>query len=133
MTKSPIPTKPQIPNPNTDGRIKPYALKERTFEFAVHVLQPTAGLPATPEALEIRRQLAASAMSIGANVEEGDGAASKQDKRKSFVVARKEAREARYWLRLIGRLWPTAAGSELEAQEAGELINILSTIIERLS
>ncbi len=133
MTKSQIPTKPQIQNPNPDGARKPYDLRERTFEFALRVLRITARLPGTPEAIEVRSQLCGAATSIGANIEEGDGSISKADKRKSFVVARKEAREARYWLRIVERVWPEIAGAREEVAEATEILNILSVIIEKLS
>jgi four helix bundle protein len=47
-------------------------------------------------------QLVDSATSIGANLEEAAGGQSKADFIAKACVARKEAREARYWLRVAG-------------------------------
>jgi four helix bundle protein len=49
----------------------------------------------------IRTQLAKAGTSIGANVEEADGALTKKDFVNKIAIARKEAKETRYWLRLI--------------------------------
>ncbi|HLF92245.1 MAG TPA: four helix bundle protein [Planctomycetota bacterium] len=111
---------------------KPYDIRERTLQFALRILEITGRLPETPEGKVVRQQLAAAGTSIGANVEEADGAVSKADKRKSLVVARKETREVRYWLRLIERKWAALVDVTADIIESGELLNILSTMVSRL-
>lgn len=81
---------------------------------------------------KIADQLARSGSSIGANVEEADGAVSRADKKQAFVIARKEAREARYWLRLIDRIMGAKVPVRADVDEASELVYILSAIIYKL-
>ena len=52
------------------------------------------------------RQLVRGATSIGANYCEADEAESKKDFRHKIALCRKEARETRYWLRLIAKACP---------------------------
>ena len=49
----------------------------------------------------ISKQLLKSATSIGANVEEATAAQSKRDFISKMSIASKEARETKYWLRLL--------------------------------
>jgi len=112
---------------------KPYDLKEPTFLFALRILKIAAMLPANNEARIVRRPLARSGPSIGSNVEEADGASTKPEKRRIFVIARREAREARYWLRIILHLWSPGVSVEADVAEASEIVNILSAIIGKLA
>lgn len=52
--------------------------------------------------------------------------------RRAFVIARKEAREARYWLRLIDRMLGKKIPVRPDINEASELVYILSAIISKL-
>jgi four helix bundle protein len=99
----------------------------------VRILEITAALPETSEGRVVRQQLGAAGTSVGANVEEADGAISKLDQRKSLVVARKEIREVRYWLRIIDYRWKKALDVLADIGESTELLNILSTMTARLS
>ena len=70
-----------------------------------------------------------SGTSIGANLEEADGGESKPDFRHKVGVARKEAKESRYWLRLIAyaeRRVQESASPLIE--ESTQLVAILTTI-----
>ena len=80
---------------------KIYDLKERTFKFAQRILDIVENLPHRPYCEVIRKQLAGSGTSIGANVEEADGTITRKDFVNKMVIARKEAKETRYWLKLI--------------------------------
>lgn len=125
-----------IPNSNVaagaGAKRPPFDLKERSFDFAVRMLPVAAMLPRDGEAAIVRRQLARSGSSIGANIEEADGASSKADKRKGFVIARKEAREVRYWLRITAHLWGASVKVDADVAEASELVKILSAIIAKM-
>ena len=110
---------------------KPYDIRERTMQFALRVLEISGKLPEKREGYAVRDQFVRSGTSIGANVEEADGAVSKADKRKSLVIARKECRETRYWLNLIVRKWgPKELSNDIG--EATEILYILSSIITKL-
>jgi four helix bundle protein len=114
-----------------EGSSKPYNLRERTFIFARRILDITAQLPKVTEGDVIRTQLVKSGTSIGANTEEADGASTKRDFRNKISIARKEAKETHYWLRLVsGKFIPTEEISG-DIQEVHELIRIMSTILDK--
>jgi four helix bundle protein len=112
---------------------KPYDIRERAFLFSIRLLDFCALLPSSPEALVVRHQLARCGTSVGANLEEADGTISKADRRKSLVIARKEALESRYWLRIVQYKWPTSPDARPHLQEAAEIVRILSRLIHLLS
>jgi four helix bundle protein len=106
--------KPQIPSAGREDQMAtPNDIRERTFQFAVRVVSLVKSLPRTPEAQELGRQLLRSGTSIGANVQEADGAESKRDFVHKMSIARKEARETCYWLRLL-----QVSGEQQEELEA---------------
>lgn len=80
------------------------------------------------------RQYLRSATSIGANLEEADVAETKRDFIHKNRIALKEARESRYWLRLIveSGILPDSKMSSL-IQETTELIAILTSIVKKSS
>jgi four helix bundle protein len=112
---------------------KPYDIRERAFLFSLQILDVSGRLPSTPEAFVVRQQLARCGTSVGANLEEADGTVSKADRRKSLVIARKEALETRYWLRIAAYRYPAAAQLQPSIQEASEILKILSRLIQLLS
>jgi len=129
--------KSQIPNSSGPSKLgttdpKPYDLRERAMVFAIRMVKVAASLPENNEATIVRRQIARSGTSIGADIEEADGAESRPDKRRSFTIARKEVRETRDWLRILQRLWAPNMKVDADILEATELPNILSTIIRKL-
>ena len=129
-SESQNPNPNEIPRPKSQPgpKRKPFDLRERTFEFAVRVLYISGTLPREGHGPMISGQLARSGASVGANSEEADGAATRADKRKTFIVARKEAREVRYWLRIIDRLRGEKLPVRADIQEA----TVLSAIVDKL-
>jgi len=109
---------------------KEYDIKDRTFRFAQRVLEIVGMLPKAAECDIIRRQLAKAGTSVGANVEEADGALSKKDFINKMGIARREAKESRYWLRLISGRYIDEDRIAKDIIEANEIKNILSSIIE---
>jgi four helix bundle protein len=110
---------------------KPLEICERTFQFALRIVKLCDFLNSTPGvSRELARQLVRSGTSIGANVEESQAAQSTADFIHKLEISLKEARETRYWLRLLvaaeivssSRLVPLL-------NEANELIKILASII----
>ena len=105
-------------------------LKERTFNFAIAILELAAELPNTDEAIIIRRQLCKSGTSVGANLEEADGSLTLNDFVYRVDVAFKELKETRYWLRVIvARRLLRQIAVQPHLNESVELIKILATII----
>ena len=77
-------------------------INERTFEFAVRITKLCSYLdkqPGTPRLLAA--QLFRSGTSIGANIEESRSAESDKDFVSKQSIALKEARETKYWLKLL--------------------------------
>src|ERR1035437_5525603 len=80
---------------------KPRDIQERSFEFAVRVLRMTKYLSRNSINNTLINQIVRSATSIGANIEEAQGAHTKSDFTHCMNIAKKEAMETFYWLRLI--------------------------------
>ena len=107
-----------------------FDIQERTFEFAIRVVRLVNRLPRTVAGVEIGRQVVRSATSVGSNVEEADAAESKRDFIHKMSIAHKEARETRYWLRIIQATLLDDDEIQALIQESDELVRILYTIIE---
>ena len=105
---------------------------ERTFKFGVAVIKISNSLPKTPASFAIANQLVRSGTSVGANVEEAQDGLTKKEFIKSMSIALKEAREARFWLRISiesGLLLKGVVKPVLDESE--ELVKILVTIVKK--
>jgi four helix bundle protein len=107
-------------------------IQERVFEFARRVVRLHDHLSRKRGAgAVLARQLLRAGTSIGANLEEATAAQSKADFISKASIAAKEAREARYWLRLLTATAKVPAERIAElTTEAGELVAILTTIVK---
>jgi len=116
----------------TDRRTDiPYDIRERAFQFAVRVVNLVRSLPHDVTSHTLGQPLLRAATSVGANIEEADGATTARDRTDKRTLARKEAREARCGLRLI-RAGVVESGEALALQqESEELIRILSLLIAK--
>lgn len=87
-------------------------------------------MPKDVASATIARQLIRSGTSVGANVEEAEAAHSKAEFIQNINIARKEARESLYWLRLVGETNMVRASrlKELIA-EAEQIVKILTAIV----
>ena len=86
------------------GGIKDYNknIAERTFDFSLRIIKLYLYIQKEHGELRIlSNQLIKSGTSIGANIEEAQGAQSKADFLAKYHIALKEARETHYWLRLL--------------------------------
>ena len=111
-------------------KLKQYDLEDRTFQFAKRVREFVKQLPKTLTNTEDSKQLTRASGSVGANYIEGNEALGKKDFLMRIKISRKEAKESRYWLKLID----TNNISKLEnkqdklVQEATELMNIFGSV-----
>lgn len=105
-----------------------YDLETRTLDFASRIFGIVKTIKRDPDIALVISQLIRSATSIGANYREATGASSKRDFRNKITICRKEAKEAHYWLELLGTV-SEGALCEL-TQEAEELVKIFSKIVE---
>jgi len=112
---------------------KIYDLEERTFEFAKRCRAFVKRLHKTIANIEDGRQLIRASGSVGANYIEANESLSKKDFVMRVKISRKEAKESRYWLRLL----ETGDSEEViqeEAElikEATELMNIFGAILRK--
>ena len=110
--------------------IKSNIIRDRSYKFALMIIQLYKDLHANKEYV-LSRQLLRSGTSIGANVEEATAAQSKKDFISKMSIASKEARETRYWLRLLKDSNICSRINYIEAiNESDELIKILTAIVK---
>ena len=82
--------------------VKPQDIVARTFQFALSLIELANQLDDGRGSTRVlTRQILRSGTSIGANIEEAQAAESKADFAHKYNIALKEARETKYWLRLI--------------------------------
>jgi four helix bundle protein len=108
---------------------RPSNIQDRTFAFGIRIVKLADCLPRRHSAMEISKQLLRSGTSIGANVQEADGAESHKDFVHKIGIARKEAQESHYWLRIIdSAILPDNSEVLSLLDEAGQLSRILYAI-----
>jgi four helix bundle protein len=113
---------------------KPFDLEERTYLFARDCRFYVQKLPKTISNIEDGKQLVRSSGSVGANYIEANEKLGDKDLSFRLKIARKEAKESKYWIRLLEDLNSDLKGeSNLLFIEAEELRKILSTIISKTS
>lgn len=123
-------------NNDPDEQIKPekskYDLEERTACFGEAIIRFAKTLPKDVVNLPVISQLVRAGTSIGANYCEADDAVSKKDFRNKIGTCKKEARETKYWLRMVAA---SESKAKLEArtlwQEAKELHLIFAAILRK--
>ena len=76
-------------------------VQTKSYAFAVRVVRLYQHLAATKNEYVLSKQVLRAGTSIGANVEEAIGGQSRADFISKIGIAYKEARETRYWLRLL--------------------------------
>jgi four helix bundle protein len=107
----------------------PYNLEERTALFGETIIDFCAEIPLGPRTNRLVDQLTGCGTSIGANYGEADDALSKKDFAKTIGICRKEARETKFFLRMIARACPDLKPKARRLwQEANELHLIFSKI-----
>ena len=117
----------------TEESSKRYDLDERTLQFARDVRAFVKTVPRTVANDEDTRQLVRASGSVGANYIEANDSLSKKDFVMYIKISRKEAKESRYWLRLLdtaGRESSEETRGSL-VREATELMNIFGAIVRK--
>jgi four helix bundle protein len=114
-------------------RTKQYDLEDRSFIFAKDVRVFVKKIPKTVANIEDTKQVVRASGSVGANYIEANESLSKKDFIMRIKICRKEAKESRYWLKLID------SGSDSTVQknrndliqEATELTSIFGAIVRK--
>ena len=106
-----------------------YDLGERTAKFGEAVIDFVRTIKKEDVNRILMNQVVRSATSIGANYMEADGAESKKDFIHKIALCKKEAKETRYWFRMIIKANPLETKRcQILWKEAHELSLIFSVI-----
>lgn len=110
-----------------------FDLEDRTYDFACSVRSFVKKLPRTICNAEDVKQVVRSSGSVGANYIEANEALSKKDFRLRIRIAKEEAKETRYWLRLIDTQKEVELDAERDklVQESSELMHIFGAILQK--
>lgn len=118
----------------TENDKKIFDLEERTAKFAEEVIIFAKGVPLNEISRPIISQLIRAATSIGANYSEANGAISPKDFKNKIHICIKEAKETKYWLRIIAISDPSIKEKSQKLwHEVQELTLIFSKITRTLS
>ena len=111
-----------------------YDLEDRTATFGEEIIAFARRLPETSLVRPLTSQLIRAGTSVGANYCEADEAESKKDFRHKIALCKKEARETRYWLRMVAAAVPDKKEEARQLwQEARELNLIFGAIVRTAS
>lgn len=109
--------------------MKDNLIKNKSFEFSLHVIDLYQKLTAEKEFI-LSKQLLRAATGIGANVVEAEAAQSKADFIAKLSIASKEARETKYWLQLLQQSDLTRIDLVIFLEEIDAIIRIITSIVK---
>ena len=110
--------------------MKENIIQQKSFAFAIRVVNAYKYLTEQKKEFVLSKQLLRSGTSIGANVEEATGGQSKKDFIAKMSIAYKEARETKYWIKLLTATeYLDSDMSKSLLDDAEELCKILSSIL----
>lgn len=109
--------------------MKKNVIQEKSFDFSLSIIELYKKLKAENEFV-LSNQILRSGTSIGANVEEATAGISKKDFVAKLSISSKEARETRYWLKLLKFSSLTEINVDKELSDIDEIIKILTSIIK---
>ena len=115
---------------DTDGDPQPvYDLEERTAVFGESIIDFAKRVPVSSLTRRLIDQVIGAGTSVGANYCEADDAVSKKDFRHKISICKREARESKFFLRMIARAVPELKDEAKPLwQEAKELHLIFAKI-----
>jgi four helix bundle protein len=121
----------ETPGSNGDAR-HPFDLEERTATFGEAIVRFSKKIPRNPTNNRLIDQLVGCGTSVGANYCEANERVSKKDFRNTIGRCVKEAKETKYFLRLIAASESTLADEARELyREAKELHLIFASIFRK--
>jgi four helix bundle protein len=109
--------------------MKKNVILDKSFNFSLDMISLYSNLSVKKEYV-LSKQVLRSGTSIGANVEEAMAAQSRKDFISKMTIASKEARETRYWLRLLDRSKLVQLNYQPNLKEIEEIIKILTSIVK---
>lgn len=108
-------------------------LQEKSFVFSLEIICTYKKISSEKKEFVLSKQLLRAGTSIGANIEESFGAQSRADFLNKLSISYKEAREAKYWIRLLkeSSYLDEAVAKEL-LLKVEELLRIMGATIKKL-
>ena len=111
---------------------KPFDIRERLLEFACDIVRAAQFLHTTgPIGRALSYQLLTAGTSVGANMQEADGAASRPDFVVKVRVALKEAKETWFRLTVCRRCELLDSRFDPLVKESDEIVHILAAIVHK--
>jgi four helix bundle protein len=121
----------EAPTRNGEGK-HPFDLEERTARFGEAAVRFCKKIPRDPTNDRLIAQLAGCGTSIGGNYCEANEGVSKRDFRNTIARCVKEAKETKFFLRMVAAAEPRLAEAARELyREAKELHLIFASIFRR--
>ncbi|WP_438973780.1 four helix bundle protein [Polaribacter sp.] len=109
--------------------MKESIVQRKSFQFSLKIISLYKKLQLEKEFI-ISNQILRSGTSIGANIEEALAGQSKKDFTAKMSISSKEARETKYWLRLLKESELTNLDVNSLILNIDELIRILTSIVK---
>ena len=104
-------------------------VQSKSYDFALRIIKVYKYLSQEKKEFVLSKQLLRSGTSIGANIEESIGGQSKADFFAKITIAYKEARESKYWIRLLRDSdYLTIEQSDDLLKDIEELLKIIGSI-----
>ena len=114
-----------------------FDLRQRSYGFSVSLVRFLNNLAASRISTPLFTQLLRSGTSVGANIEESDSSPTRKDFKYKLIIAKKEAAETVYWLKIIIdadilKNQNNISKAKEILKEAEELLKILGSITHKL-
>lgn len=107
------------------------AIQEKSYLFAIRIVRLYQHLSKEKKEFILSKQILRSGTSVGANVEEALGGSSRRDFKSKMNIAYKEARETKYWLKLMKDTdYIDVRAFNSIYDDCEELLKLLYTIIQ---
>ena len=107
-------------------------LREKSYDFALVAVKLGYELMEKREFI-LSKQFIRSATSIGANMEEAVGAYSRKEFLHKITISYKEARETRYWIKLLrDSNWIESERADLLLSDLEEILKMMGATIKTL-
>ncbi len=110
-----------------------YDLEERTAKFGEEIIKFAKKIPENSVTKPLIPQIVKAGTSIGANYCEADDAESKRDFNHKIGICKKEARETKYWLRMIVVTVPALKEEARKLWTEAKELNLIFNAIIRSS
>ena len=124
----------EIPMTNAESTRAKYDLEERTAKFGESIIKFTKKVTVNSVTQPLISQLVRSGTSVGANYCEADDSGSKKEFKYKIGICKKEARETKYWLKMMMVTIPELREeAKILWNEAKELHLIFSAIIRSIN